>query len=770
MKTYTKQLKMLPIKLMGCGILFLTINPASSLAQDMGAAAQNEVYELDEFVVTDQFLFSDQVNALKTPTPIIDVPQSLSITSASDIELRGFDSIGDIVDYTPGVNMNQGEGHRDAVVFRGSASTSDFFVDGVRDDVQYYRPLYNVEQVEILRGPNALLFGRGGAGGVINRVTKKAKIGQDFNAYSVSYNTFGANNVQIDSNYAINDTSAFRLNAYSDTFENHRDFSDGNGYGINPSFKFALSDQTTLDISVEAIDYDRSIDRGIPSGLDGKPVDALNNIVFGDPDLNKSEFESIAFRSMLQHTFSDTLKGIFNVSYTDYDKMYQNFYVSDYLDASNPNNQLLDPAGNPILDVLTGNPIADPNRIETDGYRDTTERQNLILSGNLVAEFETGDIKHTALFGAELISTKSRNYRLNPDYDTRTGVTMTPNDPTTPEDESDNGNGPGTAFTANLEDNASFLISERNIAGGLNAGGLGLGPFTDFDRDTDVDLTVYSFYAQDEIELSEQLTLVLGVRFDSFDIKVKSLAFNDQTEVFSTTSDSHKDEIITPRAGLVFKPSENISLYASYSQTFLPQSGDQYKNLGNTRGLDPDEFTNLEAGVKWELADNHSVTLAIFEIEKDLVETDGPTGRALVVEDEIEGFEAQYLGRITNRWTVSAGYTYLDGKDHDGDRPGELPEDSFSIWNSYQLTEKLGLGLGAIYQGDSTPKGGSETVTVPSFTRVDAAAYYQFSENLRLQLNIENLLDEEYYPHAYGTHQFTVGAPINATVSISGTF
>ena len=739
MKTYTKQLKMLPIKLMGCGILFLTINPASSLAQDMGAAAQNEVYELDEFVVTDQFLFSDQVNALKTPTPIIDVPQSLSITSASDIELRGFDSIGDIVDYTPGVNMNQGEGHRDAVVFRGIRSTSDFFVDGVRDDVQYYRPLYNVEQVEILRGPNALLFGRGGAGGVINRVTKKAKIGQDFNAYSVSYNTFGANNVQIDSNYAINDTSAFRLNAYSDTFENHRDFSDGNGYGINPSFKFALSDQTTLDISVEAIDYDRSIDRGIPSGLDGKPVDALNNIVFGDPDLNKSEFESIAFRSMLQHTFSDTLKGIFNVSYTDYDKMYQNFYVSNYMDANDPNNQLLDPAGNPILDVLTGNPIADPNRIETDGYRDTTERQNLILSGNLVAEFETGDIKHTALFGAELISTKSRNYRYDPQFPAAGGGAP--------------------------DDNATFLITQRNQAGvGFNAGGLGAGPFTGFNRDTEADITVYSLYAQDEIELTEQLTLVLGARFDSFDIEVSTYNGNR----VKTGTQSQKDEELTPRAGLVFKPKENVSLYASYSQTFVPQSGDQFKNLG-TRGLDPDEFTNFEAGVKWDLAVDQSVTLAIFKTEQDFVE--GAAGASRIEESEVEGFEAQYLGRITDRWTVSAGYTYLDGEDEINDRrPGELPKSLFSIWNSYQLTEKLGLGLGATYQGDSTPNGGSETVTVPSYTRVDAAAYYQFSENLRLQLNIENLLDEVYYPHAYSTHQFTVGAPINATVSIKGTF
>ena len=739
MKTYTKQLKMLPIKLMGCGVLFLTINPVSSLAQDMQAAAENKVYELDEFVVTDQFLFSDQVNALKTPTPVIDVPQSLSITSASDIELRGFDSISDIVDYTPGVNMNQGEGHRDAVVFRGSASTADFFVDGMRDDVQYYRPLYNVEQVEILRGPNALLFGRGGAGGIINRVTKKAEIGQDFNAYSVSYNTFGANNVQIDSNYAINDTSAFRLNAYSDTFENHRDFSHGNGYGINPSFKFALSDQTTLDISVEAIEYDRSIDRGIPSGADGKPVDALNDIVFGDPDLSKSEFESIAFRAMLQHTFSDTLKGIFNVSYTDYDKMYQNFYVSDYLDASNANNQLLDGLGQPLLDVITGLAVADPNRIETDGYRDTTERQNLILSGNLVAEFETGDIKHTALFGAELINTESRNYRYDPQFPTAGGGAP--------------------------DDNATFLITERNQAGvGFNAGGLGAGPFTGFNRDTEADITVYSLYAQDEIELTEQLTLVLGARFDSFDIEVSTYNGNR----VKTGTQSQKDEEFTPRAGLVFKPKENISLYASYSQTFVPQSGDQFKNLG-TRGLDPDEFTNFEAGVKWDLAVDQSVTLAIFKTEQDFVE--GAAGASRIEESEVEGFEAQYLGRITDRWTVSAGYTYLDGEDEINDRrPGELPKSLFSIWNSYQLTEKLGLGLGATYQGDSTPNGGSETVTVPSYTRVDAAAYYQFSENLRLQLNIENLLDEVYYPHAYSTHQFTVGAPINATVSISGTF
>jgi catecholate siderophore receptor len=434
---------------------------------------------------------------------------------------------------------------------------------------------------------------------------------------------------------------------------------------------------------------------------------------------------------MLQHTFSDTLKGIFNVSYTDYDKMYQNFYVSDYLDNENENNVV---AG--TWDPVNEIGVADPNRVETDGYRDTTERQNLILSGNLVAEFETGDKKHTVLFGAELINTESRNYRYNPEFPTAAGTS----------------------------DKATFLISERNVAGiGFNAGGLGAGPFTDFDRDTEADITVYSLYAQDEIELTDQLTLLLGARFDSFDIDVTTY----DAAGAGTGSESQKDEEFTPRAGLVYKPDENLSLYASYSQTFIPQSGDQYKNLG-TRGLDPDEFTNLEAGIKWDLAVDQSVTFAIFKIEQDFVE--GDLGNSRIEKSEVEGFEAQYLGRISDQWTVSAGYTYLTGEDEDGVRPGELPKSSLSIWNNYQLTEKLGFGLGAIYQGESTPKGGATKGTVPSFTRVDAAAYYQLSENLRLQLNVENLLDEEYYPHAYSTHQFTVGAPINAAVSIKGTF
>jgi catecholate siderophore receptor len=284
--------------------------------------------------------------------------------------------------------------------------------------------------------------------------------------------------------------------------------------------------------------------------------------------------------------------------------------------------------------------------------------------------------------------------------------------------------------------------------------------------DTQSDLDVYSFYVQDEIQLLEQLQLVLGARFDSFDIDVSGVG---------GVTGSQKDQEVSPRGGLVYKPKDNISIYASYSQSFLPQSGEQFADLGD-RGLDPDEFTNLEAGVKWDFSQGLSLTTAIFQIDQDALESDG-SGGSVSVESEINGFEAQLQGRLSDKWFISAGYSYMEGEiigdpnkpAVEGNTPRELPEHMFSLWNRYQLTEKFGLGLGVIYQDETYITEDNDT-ELPSYVRVDAAAYYDISENLRLQLNIENLTDKLYFPHAHGDHQATVGAPINATLAISGRF
>lgn len=181
---------------------------AISLATANSALAEKKYEEL---IVKGQYLSFNEATAVKTPTPIIDVPQSLSIMTAEQIQQRGFTAIGDIINYTPGVNTSQGEGHRDAVVFRGRRATADFFIDGVRDDVQYYRSLYNLKQVEILRGPNALFFGRGGTGGALNRVTKKGLIGEDFARYQASVDSFDETALSFDGNATLSETAARRF-------------------------------------------------------------------------------------------------------------------------------------------------------------------------------------------------------------------------------------------------------------------------------------------------------------------------------------------------------------------------------------------------------------------------------------------------------------------------------------------------------------------------------------------------------------------------------
>ena len=687
-------------------------------AQETDEAFQLASANIDVIYVEGKVLYTDQVNALKAPTPVIDVPQSLSIISAEEITARGFTSIGEIINYTPGVSTSQGEGHRDAIVFRGVRSTADFFIDGVRDDVQYYRPLYYLEQVEILRGPNALLFGRGGTGGILNRVTKKGVIGETFNGFQAGVDTFGEFGFAIDSNFSTSDNAAFRVNAMYERLNNHRDFYDGDRIGVNPTAKFLLGPSTTVDLSYEYVDHQRFIDRGIPTGTDGRPVEEFKDIVFGDPELNTTELQAHLLRAAVQHEFSDNLKGNFSVFYGDYDKLYENFYASGYDQAATP-------------DVVT-----------LDGYIDRTKRENLILSGNLVGELITGSIGHTIVAGGEYINTSSDQDRFNSFWDTTS------------------------------DDNETFLVSRPlNLRGGIGVNAAGVTTTnsftTDLNDDTRVSIDVFSVYIQDQIEVTDWLDIVGGIRFDSFDIEV----FN----VVADETRTRTDEEWSPRGGVILKPQENVSLYASYSKSFLPRSGEQFANInGDNNVLAPDTFRNLEAGVKWDITPVLSLTSAVFEIKQRSPQpADNDPATLDVIESETQGFEFQLQGRVSERWFLSAGYSYLDGEQVDatgagtGLRPRELPEHMFSIWNNYQATDKFGVGLGLTYQDDSFVNNGN-TAILPSYVRLDAAAYYDLTDNLRLQVNLENLTDELYFPNSHSTHQVSVGAPINARFAISG--
>ena len=686
---------------------FLLIALMFNLSVPSTIFAQENSSDPEEIIVKGKVLYSDQVTALKTPVPIIDVPQTLSIVTDVDIRKQGFRSIGDIVRYTPGVNTSQGEGHRDAVVFRGVRSTADFYLDGVRDDVQYYRSLYNLEQVEILRGPNALLFGRGGTGGIINRVTKKAVLDDAFGSFDMGADTFGAFDFAVDYNVQTGENSALRINFHSDTLENHRDFFDGDRYGFNPTLRVQVSPQTTLDLSYEHADHERFIDRGVPT-LNGEPVEAFEDIVFGDTATNLQTLRADIYRANISHEFSDTQKGNFVVQYSDFQKLYKNYYASGYSGG----------------DTFTA-----------DGYLDPTERTNLIMSGNVVSEFQTGAAKHTLLVGAEIIDTENENYRYN------------------------------TFFITTEDDNEVFNIS-RPINFGVNAAGVRT--YNDFTADlkssTESDIEVTSFYIQDQIDVSDNFKIMLGGRFDSFDITVR--------DIKNGTSESREDEEVSPRAGLIFKPQENLSLYVSYSESFLPRSGEQFKKLdASAARLDPDVFESTEIGVKWDIRDNISFTISYFDSEQTQAVRDSDTGEnSEIVGLQVDGVEFELKGQVTDRLFLVLGYSDLDGETAKGGEPREIPEQTASLWATYEVNDQFGIGLGITHQGESNIKNDKPGLILPDYTRVDFAAYYDLAEDLSVQLNVENLTDELYFPHSHSTHQASVGEPLNARISLRKRF
>ena len=675
-----------------------------ALGVSESSADANQVGTPDEVVVQGKVLYSNQVNALKLPTPIVDVPQSASITTSSELFERGFDEIGDIARYTPGINTSQGEGHRDSIVFRGVRSTADFFVDGVRDDVQYYRSLYNLDQVEVLRGPNSLLFGRGGTGGIINRVTKKAEIGNEFGSADLGVDTFSALDFALDYNIQTGPNSALRLNVHSDKLDGDRDFYDGDRFGFTPTLKLQLSPQTTLDLTYEYADHERFIDRGIPTGADGRPVEALTGVVFGDEDINTNQLEAHIWRAALSSDVSDTLKANVAVSYSDFDKLYRNLYVADYLPAT--------------------------NEVVIDGYLDPTSRESLTISGNLIKEWGN----HTLLVGAEIVDTENKNHRYN------------------------------TNWSATSDDQATFAVTRpmtftmtpasdpvaANTATSLD--------FTSsLNNSTVTDIEVTSFYFQDQIDITDNLILTLGGRFDEFDITID--------DIKNGGSRSQNLDEFGPRGGLVYKPGENSSVYVSYSESFLPRSGEQFKEMDALEALeDPDEFENTEIGYKYD-SENATFSIAYFELESTRYDKANANAEQTEERDlEVDGIEIAYAGKINDKLTLSATFSDLDG-DNSGQKAREVPEKTYTIWAAYQASEKMNLGLGITHQGESHISDGS-TAKLPDYERVDFSLNYDLRDDMVLQLHVENLTDEVYFPHSHSTHQVSVGEPLNAKLAL----
>ena len=697
-------------------ILILSTTLSNQALSQTASDSTSSTGEDDVIIVKGEYLANEKFSAMKTRTPLIDVPQSLSVISSEQIENQAFLDIGDILRYTPGTSIGQGEGHRDQITIRGQNTTADFFIDGLRDDVQYFRPLYNLEQVEVIRGSNALIFGRGGGGGVINRVTKSAKIGENFGTALAGIDTFGAYNINSDINLAIEDRFGFRLNAFYEQLNNHRNEFNGERFAINPTFTAEFTSETKVKISYEYMNDDRVVDRGVPS-LNGVPLRGFDNTFFGDPDLNLTTFQAHIARGQIEHSFSDRLSFNATVQYADYDKLYQNLFPIGF--------------------------DQDAGDVSLDGYRDETGRQNLISQANLVGEFVTAGFDHTLLIGAEYGDQDTGNNRRD------------------------------SFFADSADDQVTFLFSDPLVIPAVS--------FPVLNRDRVSDVKVLSFYAQDQIDIGAFIKVVAGIRYDRFDINV-----TDRIEVNNGAADGNNgllervDEEISPRVGLIVKPQENVSLYASYSQSFLPRSGDQFLTLSLTNeALEPEKFENYEIGVKLDINDELSLTTSLFQLDRDSGTTVDPNdaGNLILIGSRTKGFEFTANGQITENWSVNAGYSYLDADERGrfevnvaaNRNLSQVPTHMFSLWNRYDVNEKLGIGLGVTHQSGQFASI-NNAVTLPDFTRVDTAVYYKVSDSVQVQLNVENLFDADYFPAAHNDNNISTGEPLNARFTIIAAF
>lgn len=645
--------------------------------------------------------------ATRTDTLLRDVPQAITVVTGELIRDQAMNSLTDTLRYVPGMGVAQGEGNRDTPVFRGNSSTADMFIDGMRDDVQYVRDLYNVEQVEALKGPNSMIFGRGGSGGVLNRVTKQAD-GYNHRELSLQVGDDERRRGTVDFGQGINPAAAFRVTGLYEKSSNHRDGFELERSGINPTLALQPGDNTMATLGYEHFADDRVADRGIPS-FQGRPVETDPSTFFGNPELSPVRARVDALNGGIEHVFANGVTLRNRTRLADYDKYYQNVYPGVVsLDAD------------------------DQQQVSISAYGNETLRRNAFNQTEVVFEASTGTVVHTLLAGAEIGRQTTDNFR-------HTGY-----------------------FDSVGPDQRSVLVPVADPRVDL--------PLSFRQSATDADnhsvATTRSLYMQDQVELSDRWQAILGVRLEHFEVELTN---NRNGERLSSN-----DDLFSPRAGLVFKPVEPLSLYASYSLSHLPRAGEQLASLrADTRSLEPERFENRELGLKWDVHRELSLTAAVYQLDRRNVVAPDPAdpARSILIDGQrVEGVEIGLAGNVTDAWSVMGGYAYQQGRiPGQKTTPAQLPQHSASLWNRYDFSQMWGVGLGAIHRGEIFAAA-DNAVTLPAFTRFDAAVFLTLNERVRLQLNIENLSDKHYFASAHNNNNITPGAPRSVYLGMNVNF
>jgi catecholate siderophore receptor len=649
--------------------------------------------------------------AMKTDTLLRDTPQAITVITKELMRDQAMQSMADVIRYVPGIVTAQGEGNRDTAVFRGNSSTADFYVDGIRDDVQYYRDFYNIESVEALKGANAMIFGRGGSGGVINRVSKQADWSGVREA-SLTMGSWGNRRLSADLGGEIDSTLAVRVNAMVEDSDSYRQGVHVKRSGINPTLAWRAGSNTNVSVGYEHFKDERVADRGIPS-YQGKPLNTDPSSFFGVAELSPTWSKVDAFSALVDHDFGNGLTLRNRTRLASYDKFYQNVY--------------------PGAVNAAGTTVA------LQAYNNATQRDNLFNQTDLTFSLNTGEIRHQLVAGMELGRQVTDNFR-NTGYflsigPTATSISVPINNPTT-----------------------TAPVTFKQSASDANNHGVS---------------TTSSVYLQDQMTITPQWLAIVGLRYDRFAVDFTNNRSRENIQVTDTP--------LSPRLGLVFKPVNEVSVYASYSIAFAPRAGDQMSSLtASNKAFDPEKFTNLELGAKWDVLPNLAASAALYQLDRSNVAIANPlniTQTILVDGQRSKGVELGLNGQITRDWSIIGGYAYQDAKITKtqtaaikaGATLAQVPEHSASLWNRYDFGSGWGAGLGLVYRGEIYPST-DNTVVLPGFSRVDAALYYTVNKNLNVQLNVENVMDKKYYASANSNNNITPGAPRGFRLGLNAKF
>ncbi|WP_228125879.1 TonB-dependent receptor [Alcaligenes faecalis] len=656
-----------------------------------------------------------RVQSNKVTAPLLDTPRTIMVIPQEVIRDRGASSLQDVLRTTPGITLGSGEGGTptgDRPFIRGYEASTDIFIDGLRDYARGSHDTFNLESVEVLKGPSSAFGGRGGTGGSINLQTKKPKL-SDFFEVSAGVGTDSQYQMLVDGNYAFTDSSAFRLNMMRMGGDMPgRDGVEIDRWGIAPSIAFGLGTPTRVVLSYSHVENRDTPDWGIPfvnSKTDrNEPLTVDRNNFYGRSkvDYRKNIFDTATVD--VEHDINDRLT-VRNV--TRYGKS-----LNEYLYTRPSFDNCADPGRRNAVSKITPSCYTEGPELEfvRQNRARWRESESLINQTEIFGQFNTGAIQHEFIAGLEF--SKEEIYS----RDTLPGM-----------------DGPKFDYDSfwNPNHNRSY---NRNLAFGS--------------KYKDGSLRNSSLFFLDTIHLNEQWLLNAGIRYDSFKV-------NDDKNGLS-----RKDNMFNYQAGIVYKPLPNGSIYLSYGTSSNPSG----ENLGQAGGADgpagaaqvrdlkPERSQSWELGTKWDVAGDHlSLTAAIFETEKKDARSHAGDNETVTLggQNRVRGLELGATGAITPKWSVWAGYSYLDpkvlsynnaGNVYDGKQIKFIAKHNASLWTTYKVLPQWTVGGGVTYVG-SRFVDDANSLRLPSHTVYDAMVSYDVTKHFNLRLNANNLSNARMY-------------------------